>query len=68
MEKRKAIELLAAEQAIDLASSYAYSDHHADLDFLQAVGYPVAVNPTKKLMHEAKKRNWSVLSLEKNER
>ena len=40
---------LAAEQGIDLAASYAYSDSESDLPMLRAVGHPVAVNPDRAL-------------------
>ena len=44
--KAAALRELAAEQGFDLSASTAYSDSHTDLPFLEAVGNPVAVNPT----------------------
>lgn len=46
---------------LDLTSSFAYSDHHQDLEFLQQVKYPNVVNPTKKLEQIAKKNDWKIL-------
>ncbi len=59
--KKTIVEELAAARDIDLAASYAYSDHHTDLPFLETVGHPVAVSPTRRLRAIAKKRAWSVL-------
>ncbi len=59
--KKTIVEKLAAARDIDLAASYAYSDHHTDLPFLEAVGHPVAVSPTRRLRAIAKKRDWSIL-------
>ncbi|MES1246350.1 MAG: HAD family hydrolase [Actinomycetota bacterium] len=44
----------------DLSVSYAYSDSHTDLAFLEAVGHPVAVNPDRKLRTIAAERGWPV--------
>lgn len=59
-EKAKQVKALALEQDIDLSSSFAYSDHHADLPLLEAVGFPAAVNPTPRLLKLAKSRQWPV--------
>ena len=45
---------------LDLEGSYAYSDSISDLPMLQAVGYPVAVNPDKDLRKEAEARDWDI--------
>jgi len=47
---------------IDLASSYAYGNHQADLPLLESVGYPHVVEPTKPLKNVAMKKNWPVLT------
>ncbi len=59
--KAAAIRQYAARTGIDLAGSYAYSDHLTDLEFLAAVGHGVAVNPKRKLRREATRRGWTVL-------
>lgn len=53
----------AAQHNIDLTRSYFYSDSHHDLPLLEAVGCPVAVNPTRKLARMAAKRKWPVVYL-----
>ncbi|MBI9091773.1 MAG: HAD-IB family hydrolase [Desulfobacterium sp.] len=59
-EKARIVERLARKMEIDLSRSHAYSDHHADLEFLETVGRPVAVNPTPMLAGIAAQRNWAV--------
>jgi HAD superfamily hydrolase (TIGR01490 family) len=58
--KAEAIRQVAADQDIDLAGSYAYSDSATDIPMLEAVGHPVAVNPDRELRREAEKRGWQV--------
>lgn len=58
--KRILLLALAAEEGLDLACSYAYADHHTDIPFLASVGNPVAVNPDRRLAHEATRRNWAI--------
>ncbi len=55
---------LAAEQGIDLAASWAYSDSASDLPMLRAVGHPVAVNPDAELARVAREEGWEVLRFE----
>lgn len=50
--KQKEIEKLVAEYNIDLSSSYAYGDTAGDFLMLKSVGNPVAMNPTKELLHQ----------------
>ncbi len=45
---------------IDLAESVAYADSTSDLPMLEAVGFPVAVNPETRLAALARKRGWLV--------
>ncbi len=59
--KAEAIVRLAAEEGIDLRESTAYSDSASDVPFLEAVGYPVAVNPDRRLRRIAAVRSWRVL-------
>ncbi len=50
-----------AEQAgISLESCYAYSDSQSDLAMLEAVGNPVAVNPSKALRQIALETDWEI--------
>ncbi|MGI9605989.1 MAG: HAD-IB family hydrolase [Acidimicrobiales bacterium] len=50
---------------IDLRESVAYADSSSDLPMLEAVGFPVAVNPETKLASIARKRGWLVENFSK---
>jgi anti-sigma-K factor RskA len=58
--KAEAMRALAENVGIDLERSYAYSDSATDLPMLEAVGNPVAVNPSRNLRREAEARDWQV--------
>ena len=60
--KAAAVRELAEREGYDLTVSYAYSDSHTDLPFLEAVGHPVVVNPDRELRRIAAERDWPVLS------
>jgi HAD superfamily hydrolase (TIGR01490 family) len=60
--KAEAIRAVAEEKDIDLFHSYAYSDSATDLPMLECVGYPVAVNPDRELLREAREFGWEVLT------
>jgi HAD superfamily hydrolase (TIGR01490 family) len=59
--KADALRELARVEAIDLASSTAYSDSYSDVPFLEAVGHPVAVNPDRRLKSIARARAWPTI-------
>lgn len=50
----------AAEHDLDVAEAVAYADSSSDLPLLEAVGFPVAVNPEARLASLARKRGWLV--------
>jgi HAD superfamily hydrolase (TIGR01490 family) len=50
----------AAEHDLDLREAVAYADSSSDLPMLEAVGFPVAVNPEVRLAALARKRGWLV--------
>ncbi|MFN2556066.1 MAG: HAD-IB family hydrolase [Nitriliruptorales bacterium] len=50
----------ARESGADLSASYAYADSLSDLPLLEAVGFPVAVNPEVALNRVARTRHWPV--------
>ena len=50
----------AAREGLSLAESVAYADSTSDLPMLEAVGFPVAVNPETKLATLARRRGWLV--------
>jgi HAD superfamily hydrolase (TIGR01490 family) len=50
----------AEENALSLEESVAYADSTSDLAMLEAVGFPVAVNPEARLSAIARRRGWHV--------
>ena len=62
--KAQEMRRLAAEEGIDLAASYAYSDSESDLPMMRAVGHPVAVNPDRALARVAAEEGWEVMRFE----
>jgi HAD superfamily hydrolase (TIGR01490 family) len=52
---------LAQERGVQLAHCTFYSDSASDLPMLEAVGYPVAVNPDVRLKRVARRRGWPVV-------
>jgi fatty acyl-CoA reductase len=55
----------ADANGFDLAESVAYADSTSDLPMLDAVGFPVAVNPETRLAALARKRGWLVEQFDK---
>jgi len=51
---------LCAELGLDPRQAVAYADSSSDLPMLEAVGFPVAVNPEPRLASIARKRGWLV--------
>ena len=49
-----------AAEGLRLEESIAYADSTSDLPMLEAVGFPVAVNPETRLAAIARKRGWLV--------
>lgn len=64
-DKARAIKRLADAEGLDLTQSYAYSDSASDLPMLRAVGHPVAVNPDRELLAEARSEGWDVLRFDR---
>jgi phosphoserine phosphatase len=54
-----------AAEGLRLDESVAYADSTSDLPLLEAVGFPVAVNPETRLAAIARKRGWLVEHWEK---
>jgi HAD superfamily phosphoserine phosphatase-like hydrolase len=50
----------AAANGLSLEESVAYADSASDLAMLEAVGFPVAVNPESRLAAIARRRGWHV--------
>ncbi len=60
-----ALRKYAETEGLDLAESVAYADSTSDLPMLEAVGFPVAVNPETKLATLARRRGWLVENFDK---
>lgn len=60
--RAQALRDYAQANGFDLAESVAYADSSSDLPLLDAVGFPVAVNPETRLASLAIKRGWLIES------
>ena len=58
--KLSAVRRWAADNAIDLAESFAYSDSVFDTPLLSSVGHPIVVNPDPSMVVVATLRRWPV--------
>lgn len=58
--KKQAVLDAAREEGIKPSEIRFYTDSASDLPLLEAVGEPVATNPGKDLLEEAKKRGWPI--------
>ena len=56
----------AVDEGLRLSESVAYADSTSDLPLLEAVGFPVAVNPETRLSALARKRGWLVEHFDKS--
>ncbi len=66
--KAQLMRQIAAEDEIDLAESYAYSDSVSDLPMLRLVGNPVCVNPDAELESVAAQEAWPVIRVDRLKR
>jgi alcohol-forming fatty acyl-CoA reductase len=64
--RAQALRDYAEANGLDLAESVAYADSSSDLPLLDAVGFPVAVNPETRLASLAIKRGWLIESWSKS--
>jgi HAD superfamily hydrolase (TIGR01490 family) len=62
--KRSVVDELAATHGYDLQRCFAYSDSISDLPMLEAVGFPVAVNPDFKLGRHSRNMKWPVIKFQ----
>lgn len=58
--RAQALREFADNEGFDLSESVAYADSSSDLPLLDAVGFPVAVNPEARLASLAIKRGWLI--------
>ena len=59
--KAEEVRRFARERGLALERSYAYADSLSDRPMLEAVGRPVAVNPSRKLRRIARQKDWPIL-------
>jgi phosphoserine phosphatase len=64
--RAEALAEYAAGEGLRLSESVAYADSTSDLPLLEAVGFPVAVNPETRLSALARKRGWLVEHFDKS--
>lgn len=62
--KLRAVRAWAADNDVDMAESWAYSDSFYDAPLLGAVGHPVATNPDPRLYGLALLRRWPIVHLD----
>ncbi|KJF17103.1 HAD-IB family hydrolase [Acidithrix sp. C25] len=55
----------ADKYEVSLSKCVAYADSSSDLPMLEAVGFPVAVNPEPRLLAMAKRRGWTIENWER---
>ena len=59
-QKAIAMKKFAEQEDIPLDICYAYSDSKSDLEMLESVGNPIAVNPSKGLRDHALESGWEI--------
>jgi HAD superfamily hydrolase (TIGR01490 family) len=59
--KAEAVRRYAAARDLELSASSAYTDSRSDIQLLQTVGHPFAVNPDRALQRAAGANRWPVL-------
>ncbi|MGH9401537.1 MAG: HAD family hydrolase, partial [Terriglobia bacterium] len=64
--KVKAMVSLCQRYDADIRRAKAYSDSFSDVPMLEAVGYPCAVNPDRRLRKKAEARGWPIRDLSKS--
>nr|WP_314276941.1 HAD-IB family hydrolase [uncultured Peptostreptococcus sp.] len=50
--KNKAIEYFIEKHSINMDKSYAYGDTNGDISMLKRVGNPIAINPSREMLHQ----------------
>lgn len=53
---------LADKLDADLSRSYCYADSESDIDLMSLFGNPVAVNPDRQMMQQARRNHWEVIA------
>jgi HAD hydrolase, family IB len=53
--KDKALQYFIDKHSIDMDKSYAYGDTNGDISMLKRVGFPIAINPSREMLHQLNK-------------
>lgn len=64
--KREVLEGLIAQHQLTSGGSVAVGDSESDIPLLEAVDQPIAFNPTKGLMKQARSKRWRIVVERKN--
>jgi HAD superfamily hydrolase (TIGR01490 family) len=59
--KKEFINAHLSNTEVDWQNSFAYGDSYTDLDVLELVGNPVAVNPEPRLLEVANHKKWEII-------
>ncbi len=59
--KGEILEEISRREGIDLGESYGYGNGYGDRYFLEKLGHPVAVNPSRRLKKYALSKGWPVV-------
>lgn len=59
--KSEIVRMHAMKHGLDIKNCYALGDAYGDLEMLETVGNPVAVNPDKRLLKVARQRGWQII-------
>ncbi|KKK33620.1 haloacid dehalogenase [Mesobacillus campisalis] len=60
--KREVVHERLSHMEVDWENSFAYGDSYTDLNVLELVGNPVAVQPEPRLLEVASRRQWEILA------
>ena len=60
-QKAEYVKKISSSFSIELKNLSAYSDSHLDIPFLESVGNPIAVNPTRLLRKHSLLKSWKII-------
>lgn len=61
IQKAEYVRKISSSYSIELKNLSAYSDSHLDIPFLESVGNPIAVNPTRLLRKYSILKSWKII-------
>jgi len=60
-EKAVIVKEIAEKLSVSIENTFAYSDSHLDISFLESVGNPFAVNPSNSLRKHSIQNSWEII-------